>query len=589
MLLYCYRTYSYTYLNKGGIFLKNRFQVAKWILLQTKPCIFFLSVIVILGGITSLGEVIRAIILKKLFDSATTAQFNKMVSAIIVLAILIISDVIIRAICSSLSARSSTEICNNIQRNTYSHLTNTNLLEFSKYHSGDILTRMTSDVDAVTNMIVNILPNIISLVILITASFTTLLFYDATLAVLIILITPVPILISRIYAKRIKKIYMKLQEVESRYRSFLNESMQNIVIIKSFCLEKNNNIKIAGLQKSKLDLVLKRNHISILSNSMLSLGYWVGFFLVFSRGALNLSKGTITFGTITATLQLIGNIQGPFSALAYSLPQLVSAIGSSERLIELDELNLDFTDSLTINIASAGIEFKNIMFSYKKNAPVLNAVSAYIYPGETAALIGPSGQGKTTLVRLLLSLYKPDKGHVYITDNKEKYEVCASTRKLISYVPQGNTLFSGTIADNLRYGSPNATDKELETAARDACAWNFIKELQDGLYTVLGERGIGLSEGQAQRLAIARALLRKTPILILDEATSALDNETEINVLRAIQNLRPIRTCIIITHRSTALKICDRIFKIENKNLIELGNYCHEDAAIDVIKTCISN
>jgi ATP-binding cassette subfamily B protein len=563
--------------------LKNKFQNVKWILIQIKPSMFFLSLIVILGGITSIGEVYRAVILKKLFDSATNAQFNKMISAIVVLGILIISDIIIRGVCSSLSARSSAEICNNIQRKTYSNLTNSNLLEFSKYHSGDILTRMTSDVDAVTNMIVNILPNIISLVILITASFITLLFYDATLAVIIIVITPIPILISRIYAKKIKKIYMKVQQVESRYRSFLNESMQNMLIIKSFCLEKTNNVKIRTIQKSKLDLALKRNNISVLSNSILSLGYWIGFFIVFSRGALKLSKGTISFGTITATLQLIGNIQGPFSALAYSLPQIVSGFASSDRLIELDNLNLDFTDSLSIDIDSAGIEFKNIVFSYKKDTPVLKEVSSYIYPGEIAALIGPSGQGKTTLIRLLLSLYKPDKGHVYITHNKEKYEVGASTRKLISYVPQGNTLFSGTIADNLRYGSPNATDKELEIAARDACAWNFIKELQDGLYTVLGERGIGLSEGQAQRLAIARALLRKTPILILDEATSSLDTETEINVLRAIQNLHPIRTCIIITHRLTALKICDRILKIENKNLIELDNYRHEDAAIDVI------
>jgi ATP-binding cassette subfamily B protein len=550
---------------------------------QSKSSTLSLSLIIVLGGIISLCSVYRALVSKNLIDYATTSHYKQMMISLCVLGLLIVNDIIIRAVVSALSTRSATKISNSIQQKVYSHIINSKWIEFSKFHSGDTLTRMTSDVDAVTNMLVNLVPNIISLIVLLVASFITLLSYDPLLAVLTLIISPVPILLGTIYAKKLKFLYTKVQETESKYRSFLNESIQNLVIVKSFCLEDNQKDKVKKIQGEKLALVLKRNKISIISNSVLSMSSWLGFFLVFSWGGIKLSQGVITFGTLTAMLQLIGSIQGPFSALASSFPQVISAIASSERIIALEELELDTVSSFVPNHTSVGIEFQGVSFSYIKDIPILNDISSQIYPGEIVALIGPSGQGKTTIIRLLLSLIHPKNGHVYVTNNKDRYEVTASTRKLISYVPQGNTLFSGTIEDNLRYGSPEATDAEIITAARAACAWEFIEGLENGLHTVIGERGLGLSEGQAQRLAIARALIRKTPILILDEATSALDIETEIKVLSEIQNQRPMRTCLIITHRSTALKICNRAFKLEHNNLIEFQDYINDDIAIDVI------
>lgn len=549
--------------------MKSTFSKISWMLKQAKNTRFFLSLIVISGILASLIGVYRAVLLKNLIDSATSHKSDIMLYSIILLAILIIGEIAIRGFSSMLTTYSSNSICNTLQQNVYSHLLSSKLSEFSKHDSGDILTRMTSDIDNVSNLLVNILPDILSLIILVIASFFTLFAYDSTLAILIIIISPIPILLSRFLSIKIKKLYTKLQETESKYRLLLNESVQNIEVIKSFCLENNHNARLKAIQNNKLKLSLKRNRISIISNSVLSLGYWICFFLAFSWGAFKLSKGMSTFGTLTAILQLVGNIQAPFTSLAYALPQLIAAIASGERIIQLEKLGTDPVLPICAGLSSAGIEFKNINFSYEKNIPVLTDISAVINPGEITAIIGPSGEGKTTLVKLLLSLYQSDNGHIYTTDKDNKYEISASSRKFISYVPQGNTLFSGSIAENLRNGCQNASDKELEAAARAACAWEFIENSQNGLNTIIGEHGTGLSEGQAQRIAIARALLKKAPVLILDEATSALDADTELKVLTAIKTLQPPRTCIVITHRVSALKICSRIFKIENKHLVE--------------------
>lgn len=555
----------------------------KWMTGQVRPFILPLSLTLILGAVCSLSGIILALLSKLLIDCAATTQVHRMVQYVFIICILILADVGARAVASIMSAQCSTKISNNIQQRLYTHLTQTDWLELSRYHSGDVLTRMTSDVDAVTNLLASILPNIVSLCVMLTGSLIILLVFEPVLAVLVLLIGPVSLLLSRFYGRWLKKLYTQIKEVEANYRSFIHESIQNMVVVKAFGLEQVNFTRISNLQKNKLNLVSHRSRVSAVSNSILILSSWLGYFLVFSWGALNLTKGIATFGTFTALLQLVGYIQGPFSGLAHTLPQVVSAFASAERIIELEELQLDISDTPVVDMNSAGIQFESVSFDYKKNISVLKDVSARIYPGETVALIGSSGEGKTTLIRLLLSLVQPKKGHVHVTNGHEKYAVSASSRKLISYVPQGNTLFSGTIADNLRYGCPDATDRELEAAARAACVWEFIENLTDGLYTVIGERGMGLSEGQAQRLSIARALLRKSPILVLDEATSALDISTEIKVLQSIRSLSPARTCIIITHRLTALKICNRVFKLEDAHLVELQNQITEDPATEAV------
>jgi ATP-binding cassette subfamily C protein len=384
-------------------------------------------------------------------------------------------------------------------------------------------------------------------------------------------------------------MHKQSQEADSTYRSFMQESIQNLLILKTFCLEKNNLSKLTELQNNKIKLSLKRSSISIVANIFMSIGSWIGFFLVFCWGAVNLSKGIGTYGTLTALLQLVSSIQAPFFGLAGSLPQLAGAIGSAERLIEiekmtLEDLDYEEADESLLNINNPNIEFEDVSFSYFKNSPVLKNISFNIKSGETIGVMGASGEGKTTIIRLILSLIDSNQGNISIINDNKRYSINPSSRNLISYVPQGNTLFSGTIRQNLLYGNKDASETDIESAITAAGAFNFVDSLKGKLDTVIGEKGVGLSEGQAQRLAIARALLRKRPILILDEATSSLDIETELRVLNTVQNLQHNPTCIIITHRTSALSICDRLFKIENGFLKEVTNYPKAESAASAIQ-----
>lgn len=549
---------------KWGINLKNTWLKIKWLIEKIKPFILYLFIIIILGTFVSLIGIYRAVITKEIIDAATSANTSLMIKFLIIFGICIILDISMRAFNSVLSTKCSVDVFNNIQKRLYTKIVRIKWDEMSTYHSGDLLTRMTSDVETISSLFVSTIPSIISLSVLLIGSFITLFTMEPRLAITIIIISPIMIIISYFFSSKLKKLYLKAQQLESKYRSFISESLQNIVVIKTFCLESINVNTGNNFQKERKNLAVSKSKLSVISNYSISISFSVGVFFVFLFGSFNISKGIMTFGTLTAMLQLIGNIQGPFSGLASTLPQIVASIASTERIMELEALNMDDIDDTIENMESVGVVFDNVGFSYKEDVKVLDKVSLKINEGETVALIGPSGEGKTTFINLLLVLLTPKEGNINLTCDTKMIPVNAATRKLMSYVPQGNTLFSGTIADNLRMGCKNATDDELEAALKQACAWSFVEKCEDGLYTIVGERGKGFSEGQAQRISIARALLHKTPILILDEATSALDSKTETEVLKNIKNLKPSPTCIIITHRTTALEICNKIFKIED-------------------------
>jgi len=569
--------------------LKKLFNTLKWIINQSKGYKKHVVIITMLGGLFSICNVYRAITSKNLIDTAISGNGPQTAKYLGILAALIVLEICFSSTESLLSSGCQAKLGAKIQKKTYRHIINSKWLEQSGYHSGSLSARLSSDVDAVSNVIVNSIPNIISLTTLLVSSFICVLYLEPLVAIAAITISPVCIFFSRLYASKLKKIYKNYQEADAQCRSFIQESVQNLMVLKTFCLERKNSASLSELQDKKIKLTIKRSYISTLSNIVLRAGSWSTFFIVFWWGAGNLSKGINGFGTLTALLQLISSIQSPLYGLASTVPELVAAVGSSERLTELlslplekdvtgdnaledvDPMDSSFENSLCFpDDAPVDIEFENVNYSYKKEEPLLKNINFTIKAGETVGLIGSSGEGKTTIARLLLSLITPDKGQIYLRHKGKRIEVTPASRRMISYVPQGNTLFSGTIKSNLLYGDLNATESDIQKAAASSFAADFIEQLENKYETVIGEKGLGLSEGQAQRLAIARAFLRKKPILVLDEATSSLDAETEAKVLMSIQGLSHKPTCIIITHRLSALSICDRVFKLEDGLLYEI-------------------
>ncbi|WP_052090375.1 ABC transporter ATP-binding protein [Desulfosporosinus sp. HMP52] len=531
------------------------------------PGLAFILLINILGALMGVATAIAS---KNMVDYAVANQLNLAGMAAAIFAGIIIINLLMRVWESLLSLRIVESFSNVMRQRIFKRLLDTQWQPLSAYHSGDLLTRLTSDVDNITNCLVNVIPGFFYLGVQLIASFLTLLHYEPKLAVLALVMGPSTVILSRVWGRRLKHLHVKVQESESSYRSYIQEAIQNFVIIKSFCLERHNHNVLQSLHEKRMEWIIERNRFSLAANNTLALGYWAGYFLAFGWGAVRLSQRAISFGTMTAFLQLVQQVQTPFMGLARTFPQIIAMIASAERLRELEKMELEKNEEGLPKLKSVGVSFRQASFYYDKGKMILNRISTEILPGQLVALVGSSGEGKTTLIRLLLALLRPCEGEVCFTEcGGGRYEASAATRQWVTYVPQGNTLFSGTIADNLRSGKADATRAEMEKATRGACAWNFIQELPQGLDTVIGERGHGLSEGQAQRIAIARALLKRAPVMILDEATSALDTETELNILSSIKDLGYRCTCLVITHRMSALSICSRVLRIKDGKLIE--------------------
>lgn len=544
-------------------------RVINWLYKQIKPFIPSILVIVLLGVLMTIFSVSSAIASKNMVDAAISKEKKRAIQFGVVFFLVIFSQIGLRAIISARTVKVMELFSNNIRLNLYRHIAHSNWSELINYHSADILTRMTSDVSVITNGIIGAVPNIVIFGVQLVFAFFTLYNYDKILALLAVLLGPLTVVFYRLFSRKLKTLHIKIQEAEGVYRSYIHECIQNISIIKAFSLEENSTGKIDSFQNDRMNWVIKRNRVNIGASSMLSIGYYLGYLLAFAWGAFRLSIGAITYGMLTAFFQLVNQVQTPFIAIARSIPQLIETEASAARLMELEKLALEKTSTHNVKIEKAGIKFEDVQFQYNEEQPVIQNATADIRPGELVAIIGPSGEGKTTIVRLILSLLEKKNGKISIVDGNNEYEIDSSLRNLISYVPQGNTLFSGSILENLKVGNPEATEEEIENVLKAASAFDFVNELENGINSVVGEKGVRLSEGQAQRLAIARALLRKAPILILDEATSALDEITELKVLNAVKNMKPRPTCLFITHRPTVYKQSDRVLSLENGVITE--------------------
>ena len=552
--------------------LKEFFIKIKWILSHAKPVIPFLIFTTVISSASSLISVYNTLISKSLIDNAIGGNTSQVIKYLIIMISITLGMMLLNPITSLLSTHASTKLNQNIQNKMFEHIEYSSWLEQSKFHSVSLLTRITSDVATISSTLLSTIPNIISILVTLLASFSTLIYLAPSIAIIAIFIGPFLVLVSRYFSKKLKDLYKKAQEEDVKYRAFIQESVQNIMIVKTFCMEKINMDRLIQIQNNKYNIAMKNTKLSAMTGLAMSLCSNLAYFTIFCWGALNISTGVTTYGTFTAMLQLYGKVQSPFSSLASMFPGLISTIAAAERLMELEEIPLEkSSEKEVIDFINPEITFEDVSFEYKKGTKIINDINLTIPYGETIAFVGPSGEGKTTLIRLILSLINPSSGKVYLKENNKEDTFNRDYRNLISYVPQGNTLFSGTIEDNLRYGNFEATEEEIYEALKNACALDFVNELEDGIKTVIGEKATGISEGQAQRIAIARSFLRKKPILILDEATSALDPETEVKVLKAVKALSHKPTCIIITHRPSALNICHRIIRLEKGHLKEVS------------------
>ena len=430
-----------------------------------------------------------------------------------------------------------------------------------KRHSGDVINRLETDVGQVINFLTEVVPSTVSTVTLFLGSFFYLYSLDRALSLIIVVMVPVVAILSRVYMKKMRQLSKDVRSSDSKVQSVLTETIQNRMLIK---IMESDDAMVDKLESTQSELrknVVKRTWFSVIANFILNFGFSLGYLIAFLWSAIRLSNHTLTFGGMTAFLQLVNRVQGPAKNLTKLVPQFVYVFTAAERLMELEENPLEEQGHPVYVKAPCGVRLENVSYAYEEGGKVIDNLSFDFLPGSCTAILGETGAGKTTLVRMILALMRPQEGKVLIYNGHDTKELSPLMRCNFVYVPQGNTLLSGTIRENLKLGKLDATDEEMEEALRMSCA-DFVMDLPEGLDTICSESGGGLSEGQAQRISIARALLRDRSIMLFDEATSALDPDTERHLLQNILEKHD-KTVIFITHRPAVIDYCDQTLKVE--------------------------
>jgi ABC-type multidrug transport system fused ATPase/permease subunit len=497
---------------------------------------------------------------KTIIDVATGENKGNLLYYSILLVTIVVLQILLRLWDIRLSRMTEVRMGNYIRYNVFSRLLYTRWQELSSMHSGDMLTRIIKDTDDVVNVMVTAIPLTVAAFIQFIGALIILFILDPILALILGVGMPVLALFGKLYYTRMRKYTVEVKESESLITSMMEESLLNQIVIRTFERQDNELNRLEKLQSKLHKSVHKRTNVSVIANMMMGFTFNGGYITAFIWSAYGLAKKTITFGTVTAYLQLVNRIQRPIFDLIRLLPSIVSAKTAIDRLIYLTEFKLEDIKEKKVLTGNVTLRIENITFAYSKDVkPVLTDFSMVVEPGTMVAVMGETGVGKTTLLRLLLALVKPDSGKITIENEMESVAISERTRSNFVYVPQGNSLFSGTIRENLLLGDLNADDNELRRVLKIASA-EFVFDLPEGLDTILGENGSGLSEGQAQRVAIARSLLRPGKVLLLDEATSALDSETEQTFLRNLKSEIDNRTILFITHQSQVASFCDHTY-----------------------------
>lgn len=539
-----------------------------WIYGKTKKRLWYIAVLAVANIVIAALATVFALQCRSVIDSAVAGNFQGLVYSGIILGVISLVQYSLKILIDSVYEVVSARVSMDLRQDIIGNLMKKDFSQTSKYHSGEMLNRIFSDVTVVTDGVVGILPSLLNMVTRLVCAAAVLIILDVTFALVFLVSGILLFIVTRMFRGKLKSLHKEVQQKEGKMRSYMQETVENILLIKLFGVRKKSEKRTAELQQEHFKARMKRRSFTIGANAGIGLVFRIGYLYALIRGAFAIMDRTMSYGTLSAILQLVGQLQAPFANLSGFLPRMYSAIASAERIIEIENLPEEKEPEKKLSYKDFDrLEIKNLSFSYGENH-VLNDVSFTLNKKDFLSLTGISGGGKTTLFNLIMGAYKTDKDEIIFYDTKGNSYTPAEARGIIGYVPQGNSLFSGTVFENIGFMKENPTMEEIENAAKIACAHEFIRDFPMGYDTMLGENGFGISQGQAQRIAVARAVLSGTGVLLLDEATSALDEMTQVRMLENLSKLRD-KTVIIVTHRKAALAICNRHLNMENGEIYE--------------------
>ena len=543
----------------------------KWIIQRNKGLGVYTFILVFTNALFSLCSVAFAFAIKSVIDCGVAGDTDGLTLSAVFICSIVVAQLLLRVANNGLSEfiKGKSEIA--IKTYLFAKLFKKEYNELTKFHSGEIITRLSSDVRIVSEGYAGLLPLVVASAVRLIAGVVSLIVLVPVFSLAFIIAGILVFSVITFVKKKIKNLHKKVQESEGKIRAFMQESTENVLAVKVFSIDDKITEKGVKLQKDNFRYKMQKAMFGVTGHATYNLIYSAGYVFALVYGSVMILNGQLTYGALSAVLQLVNNVQVPFASLSNVFPQYYSMLASAERLMEFetlkDEIRGEPINKLNVYGDLTQIVFEDVGFNYGREK-VLETANLAINKNDFVDISGISGIGKSTLIKLLLGVYRPLEGKIYLKCKDKNIPIGENTRSLFSYVPQGNMLFSGTIKDNLLIVKENATEEEISRALEISCMKDFFYSLPDKLDTVVGERGLGLSEGQIQRIAIARAVLCDAPVILLDEATSALDEETEEKVLKNLKGINGI-TLIIISHKQAAKKICNRYIEIKNRRIIE--------------------
>lgn len=571
--------------------LTNILREWKWLFKYIRKYWWGVAAYIVIGVVATLMGLGTSVASKYLIDAVVNRTESALFPAAALVIGLAVLQIAFQGLSSFATSKIGTRVNMEIRADFFERITATTWENIRGYHSGDLINRLEGDINTVSSGIINFLPSVITKLTQFIGAAVIVFYHDKTMALLALLGSPFLFLTSNYMMKKIRRYNQKSREMNGKIISFGEETFQNMQVIKAFGLNERYTSNFRLLLHQFRNVKLEYDRFSIITTILMSFVGLIVSYSCYGWGVWRLWHGAITYGTMTMFLQISGNLTNSFSSLVSMAPSVVSIATAAGRIMEVTQLPEENDDkaeeaSLMLEKAKAGeiqIKAQNVSFMFSDGEePVLKNADFTIKSGETIAIVGPSGEGKTTALRLILGLITPTEGEVsFISNDGKTLSSSFSTRRICSYVPQVNSIFYGTVAENLRTVKPEATDEELIKSLKIAEAWDFVSALPDGINAVIGERNNNLSEGQAQRISIARAILRNAPVLIMDEATSSLDTDTEKRVLKNILGTDSNRICIITTHRPSMLKYCSRVYRINEDGSFKLCDSNEREKCFD--------